>query len=329
MALDLTVAVSAYDRTRALLDGRIGIEGCNANVLDLEPEEMFHRSLHFGEFDVTELSFSNYLTMTAAGECPYIGIPIFPARKFRHSGIFINTKSGIKSAEDLAGKTIGTPEYTVTAVTWVRGILEDEFGVKPTDMKWCWGGLREAGRAQKTSFNIPEGLVLEPAPKGQTLQNMLAAGDIDAIISPRAPNCFLEGHPDVARLFPDFIEREKDYFNSTGIFPIMHLMGIRKELAEAQPWLADSVCKAFNAAKAVAYLEITEDNIPRVTNPWMEAHTAEVQALMGNDFWPYGMEENRKPLEAFLRYHFDQGLADKRLSVEEIFVPSTLSHSRI
>jgi 4,5-dihydroxyphthalate decarboxylase len=329
MALKLTVAVTYYDRTRALLDGRVGIEGCETTVLELEPEEMFHRALHYREFDVAELSFSNFLTLTAEGTCPYLGIPVFPGRKFRHSGIFINTRSGIEKPEDLAGKVVGTPEYQVTAVTWVRGILEDVHGVKPTDVSWRWGGLKEPGRAQKTDFVPPPGLTLEPIPDGATLQDMLAAGEIDALISPRSPACFDAGHPDVRRLFPDYVEQEKAYFRRTGIFPIMHLVGLRKELVEANPWLPDSVVKAFEEAKRLALEEVAYNNIPRGTNPWMDAHTADARAVMGEDIWPYGVDANRTCVEAFLRYHHDQGLAARPLTLEEIFVPSTFERSKI
>lgn len=329
MTLKLTVAVTYYDRTRALLDGRAAIEGCQATVLELEPEEMFHRALHYQEFDVAELSFSNFLTLTAEDKCPYLGIPIFPGRKFRHSGIFINTRSGIEKPEDLKGKIVGTPEYQVTAVTWVRGILEDVYGVKPTDISWRWGGLQQAGRAQKTDFTPPAGLTLEAIPEGATLQDMLAKGEIDAVISPRSPACFDQGHPDIRRLFPDYVEQEKAYFKDTGIFPIMHLVGVRKEIVAANPWLPDSLVKAFELAKELAIEEVAYNNIPRVTNPWMEAHTSDAREIMGEDIWPYGVDANRTCIEAFLRYHFDQGLAARQLSIEEIFVPSTLERSKI
>ena len=329
MALSITIAVTNYDRTRALIDGRAAIEGCRATVLELEPEEMFHRALHYQEFDVAELSFSNFVSLTAEGNCPYLGIPVFPGRKFRHSGIFINTRSGIEKPQDLKGKIVGTPEYQVTAVTWVRGILEDEYGLKPTDMRWRWGGLQQPGRAQKTEFVPPEGLSLEPIPEGATLQEMLAAGEIDALVSPRSPACFDAGHADIRRLFPDYVEQEKAYFKRTGIFPIMHLVGIRKALVEANPWLPDSVFKAFEEAKALAMIEVAYNNIPRVTNPWMEAHTADARAVMGDDFWPYGFEANRGCIEAFLRYHYHQGLAARELSPHDLFVPSTLARSKI
>ncbi len=329
MPLPLTIALGGYDRTRPLIDGRVTVEGCAATIFELEPEEMFLRALHFAEFDVAELSLSNFLTMTAAGTCPYIGLPVFPARRFRHSGIFINRRSGIARPEDLKGKCVGTPEYPVTAVTWVRGILADDHKVAPSDMRWRWGGLRQPGRGQKAEFSLPPGVELEPIPETTTLQDMLAEGTLDALISPRAPAGFLNGHPDIARLFPDYMEREKAYFRRTGIFPIMHVMGLRTTLHQQQPWLASSLVKAFEAAKALAIDEVAEDNIPRITNPWMEAHDAETRALMGEDFWPYGIGPNRHGLETFLRYHHDQGLAARRLTVEELFAPSTLSASRI
>ncbi len=329
MALNITVAVSYSDRTRALLDGRAAIEGCRATMLELEPEEMFHRALHDQEFDVTELSFSNFVSLTAEGSSRYLGIPVFPGRKFRHSGIFINTRSGIEKPQDLKGKIVGAPEYQVTAVTWVRGILEDDYGVKPTDIRWRWGGLRQAGRGQRTEFVPPEGLELEPIPEGATLQDMLAAGEIDAVIAPRTPACFNQGDGHIRRLFPDYVEQEKAYFKRTGIFPIMHLVGIRKAMVEANPWLPDSVVKAFEEAKALAMIEVAENNIPRVTNPWMEAHDADARALIGDKFWPYGFAANRVGIEAFLRYHYHQGLAVRELRPEELFVPSTLARSKI
>ena len=325
----ITIACWSYDRIKPLESGQVRIEGCDATCLDLEPEELFHRALHFEEFDVTELSFSNYLTLTARDQCPYVAIPVFPGRRFRHSGIYINTRSGIREPEDLKGRLVGSPEYQVTASVWIRGILEDEYHVKPSDIRWRAGGLYEPSRTEKVTFSAPAGVELERIGPGKTLSEMLLAGEIDALIGPRAPNCFHQGHPDIERLFPDYIEREKDYYRRTGIFPIMHLLAVHKKKIRELPWLPTSLFKAFETAKNMAIERLLEENEPMATYPWIDGVVREAQDLMGTDFWPYGVEENRKTLEAFLRYHFDQGLSERRLRIDEIFVPSTLVRSRI
>jgi 4,5-dihydroxyphthalate decarboxylase len=325
----ITIACWSYDRIKPLIDGIVKIEGCEATFIDLEPEEMFHRALHFEEFDVTELSFSNYLTLTARGNCPYIAIPVFPGRRFRHAGIYINAKSGIRKPEDLKGRLVGSPEYQVTASVWIRGILEDEYGVKPSDIRWRAGGLYETSRTEKVTFTTPVDVELERIAPGKTLSEMLVNGEIDALIGPRAPSCFHEGHPDIVRLFPDFIAKEKEYFRRTGIFPIMHLLAVHKKKAAELRWLPSSLFKAFTAAKDMAIGRLLEENEPMATYPWIDGVVREAQEFMGKDFWPYGVEENRKTLEAFLRYHFDQGLSERRLAIAEIFVPSTMTSSRI
>ena len=325
----ITIACWGYDRTKPLEDGRVKVEGCEVTFLDLEPEEMFHRALHFEEFDVSELSFSNYLTLTARGACPYVALPVFPGRRFRHSGIYINRKSGIREPKDLKGRLVGSPEYQVTASVWIRGILEDEYGVKPSDVRWRAGGLWQPNRSEKVTFMPPQGVELERIGPDQTLSQMLEDGEIDALIGPRAPSGFHNKHPDIVRLFPDYIAREQDYFKRTGIFPIMHLLTVHKKKLAQFPWLPASLFKAFEAAKNMAIERLLEENEPMVTYPWIDGMVAEAQAIMGKDYWPYGVEENRKAIETFIRYHHDQGLAQRQLSVEEIFAPSTLVRSRI
>lgn len=327
--ISITIACWNYDRINPLVSGEVPIEGCRATFLDLEPEEMFHRALHFEEFDVTELSFSNYLTLTARDNCPYIAIPVFPGRRFRHSGIYINTRSNIRKPEDLKGKIVGSPEYQVTASVWIRGILEDEYGVKPSDIRWRAGGLYEDSRTEKVIFSAPEGVELERIGPGKTLSKMLEDGEIDALIGPRAPTGFHKGRPDIVRLFPDYMEKEKEYYRRTRIFPIMHLLVVHKNKVKELPWLPVSLFKAFKTAKEMAIKRLMEENEPMVTYPWIDGVVREAQGFMGMDFWPYGVEENRKTLEAFLRYHYDQGLSERRLKIDEIFVPSTLAMSRI
>jgi 4,5-dihydroxyphthalate decarboxylase len=294
----LTIACWGYDRTRALETGQVKVEGCDVTFLDLEPEEMFHRALHFQEFDVTELSFSNYLTLTDRGTCAYVAIPVFPGRAFRHNAIYVNRNSGIEKPEDLKGRLVGSPEYQVTASVWIRGLLEDEYGVKPSDIRWRAGGLFESNRTEKVTFEPPAGVELKRIEPGQNLSGMLAEGTIDALIGPRAPTAFKNGSGDVVRLFPDYIQREQDYFRRTGIFPIMHLIVVHKRKVEALPWLPASLFKAFERAKNMAIERLLEENEPMATYPWISGAVREAQDFMGSDFWPYGLQENRKTIDA-------------------------------
>jgi 4,5-dihydroxyphthalate decarboxylase len=327
--LPLTVAFTNYDRTHALEDGRIAIEGCDPIYFDIEPEEMFHRALHHQEFDVAELSFSNYIALRSRGECPYIGIPVFPGRKFRHSAIYIRTDRDIRTPQDLKGKLVGVPEYQVTAVTWIRGMLEDEYGVKPSDIRWRTGGLEQAGRTEKVALRLPPGIELELVPSHRTLSEMLAAGELDAVIAPRPPSVYTRRVPNIARMFEDYIDAEKAYYKKTGIFPIMHLVGVLESKAKDHPWLAASLFKAFAAAKDLALRDLLIVNIPTVSLPWAEAAAAEAASLFGNDFWPYGIDGNRKTIEAFARYHYDQGLSARHMTIADLFAASTLEQSKI
>ncbi|MGE5539947.1 MAG: PhnD/SsuA/transferrin family substrate-binding protein [Gemmatimonas sp.] len=325
----LTVAFSNYDRTRPLLDGRVTIEGCDPTYFDLEPEEMFHRALHHEEFDVAELSFSNYVALRARGECPYVAIPIFPGRKFRHSGIYVRTDRGIAKPQDLKGKLVGVPEYQVTAVVWMRGVLEDEYAVKPSDIRWRTGGLEQAGRTEKVALKLPAGVELQLIPSDRTLSEMLASGELDAVIAPRPPSVYLKRTPNIARLFEDFVSAEKAYYAKTRIFPIMHLVGVRESKVQQYPWLPASIYKAFDKAKDLALDELRSINIPPVALPWVEEMANEAAALFGRDFWPYGVQANRVTIEAFLRYHHSQGLSPRPLTIADLFAASTLEQSRI
>jgi 4,5-dihydroxyphthalate decarboxylase len=327
--LPLVVATGNYDRVRAIIDGRVTIEGCDVNYLTLEPEETFFRAFGAREFDVTELSLSSYMVATSRGTCPYQAIPVFPSRMFRHSAIYIRTDRGIAKPEDLKGKRIGVPEYQLTAQLWARGILSDEYGVKASDMRWLYGGEEEPGRTEKLKLDLPAEIKIEPIPEGATLSAMLRGGEIDGIISPRAPSCFSQRAANVGRLFPNFRQAELDYFSRTGIFPIMHVLGIRKELVESQPWLASSVFKAFVEARNATYEDLDFLAALRVTLPTLTAELEEIHRVMGRDFWPYGFAENRKALEAAVRYSHEQGLSKRKLAIEELFVPATLDTVKI
>lgn len=327
--LPLTVACWDYDRTRALMDGRVAVEGCDIRYLPLSPEEVFFRAFRHGEFDVSELSFSSYIMATARGDCPYVAIPAFVSRAFRHSGIYIRTDRGIDKPDDLKGRVVGVPEYQVTAAVWIRGMLEDEYGVAPSDVDWRSGGVEEPGRHEKLAIDLPAGVRVEPIPADRTLGAMLEAGEIDALVAPRAPSCFVRGAPNVGRLFPDFRSVERSYFEKTRIFPIMHVVGIRKSLAEAHPWLGASLMKAFEASKALAMPQLLEVTALKLTLPWVARETEDTIALMGEDYWPYGVEANRTTLDAFLRHHHEQGLSPRRMTPEDLFLPSTLERTKV
>ncbi|MBC7779924.1 MAG: ABC transporter substrate-binding protein [Proteobacteria bacterium] len=318
-----------YDRTRALFDGRVQIEGCEVLAVNIEPEEAFHRAFSFREFDISEISLSSHTMLTSRGANEYVGVPAFVSRLFRHSGIYIRTDRGIDRPQDLAGKTVGLPEYQITANVWIRGILQDDFGVTPESIHWRRGGVEEAGRLERAPLALPPAIDLQQVADGKTLSGMLEAGEIDAVISARAPSCFERGVPNVARLFPDYRRTEEDYFRRTKIFPTMHVIGIRRSLAERHPWLPVSVFKAFMLARAQSLYELGQIGHLFVSLPWAVAEFHAAKALMGDDYWSYGFEANRHVLETLTRYHFDQGLSARKVSPEELFAASTLDLTKI
>lgn len=325
--LPLTVACWDYDRTRALREGTVRVEGCDVNYLPTAPEETFFRAFTGNEFDVTELSFSSYMVSRSRGTCPYLAVPVFPSRAFRHSAIYVRTDRGISRPQDLKGKVVGVPEYQITASLWVRGILQDEYGVSPSDLDWRTGGIEQPGRHEKLTIQPPGVRIVHATER--SLSDMLADGEIDALVTARAPSCFMRGKPNVGRLFPNFRDEEKAYFAKTGIFPIMHVLGIRETLVEAHPWLPSSVYKAFEQSKAQCLRELEEVTALKVTLPWVAQEAEETRRLMGDDFWPYGVAENRKVLETLVRYSWEQGLSKRPLTVEELFAKSTLEITKI
>ena len=327
--LELSMAVGLYDRTFAIFDGQAQVEGCDINPVPLLPEEAFHRAFKHREFDITEMSLSSHTVMTARGDPHYVGIPAFTSRVFRHSGIYIRTDRGIRRPEDLKGMVVGLPEYQQTANVWIRGILQDEHGVKATDIKWRSGGIEEPGRDERAPINLPPEIDLQPIPRGRTLSDMLAKGEIDAMMTARAPSVFLRGTPNVNRLFPDYVPVEEAYFRRTKIFPIMHLIGIRRSLAEQHPWLPVSVFKAFAMAKEMAIEDLGLIGHLHATLPWPVAALEQARALMGHDYWSYGVDSNRHTLETIMRYSLEQGLIAKPLPVDALFASSTLDLTKV
>jgi 4,5-dihydroxyphthalate decarboxylase len=329
MTVQLSLTVGDYDRTRAIFDGRARIEGCDVTAVMLEPEEAFHRAFKFQEFDVTEMSLSSHAVNTARGTAHYVGIPAFVSRLFRHSGIYIRTDRGISRPEDLKGKTIGLPEYQITANVWIRGMLKDQYGIEPREIRWRRGGVEEPGRDERTPINLPPDIDLKDIPSDRTLSQMLESGELDGVIGARAPSCFLRGAPHVARLFPDYPKAEEDYFRRTKIFPIMHLIGIRRTLAERHPWLAVSVFKAFIKAKEICMKEFEQIGHLACSLPWSVHEYDRLQRILGADYWSYGLEANRHVLETLTHYSFDQGLSARKVTPEELFAHSTHDLSKI
>ena len=310
-----------------MLDGRVGIEGCRVTAVSLRPEETFFRVFTQHEFDVAELSFSTYLIQTARGECEYIAIPAFVSRAFRHSGFYVRTDR-VSRPGDLRGKRVGVPEYQVTAAVWGRGILQHEYGIPPSEIRWVVGGVEELGRQEKVSFDLPPGVDIVPA-AGLPLSPLLASGEIDAILAPRMPSCFRDKSEHVGRLFPDPRSVEADYFKRTGIFPIMHVVGIRKSLVQKHPWLVASAMKAFLQARAMALPGLDDTTALATSLPWLNQEAEFTRSVMGEDPWPYGVEKNAKTLEAMLSYHHEQGLSLRKLALEEVFHPGSLQQFKI
>jgi 4,5-dihydroxyphthalate decarboxylase len=324
MKLPLCVACWDYDRTRALFDGRVQIEGCEPNYLSLPVEETFFRALRSAEFDIAELSLSSYTMLRSRGQAPYVAVPVFISRMFRHSSIYIRRDRAIATPRDLIGKTLGVPEFQLTAPVWVRGMLEDEYGVKPADISWRTGGVEQPGRHEKVTYQNKTGIEIQAIPADQTLNQWLLEGRIDGLVAPRAPRAFSTEHSIVTRLFPDFRAVEKAYYAKTGIFPIMHVIGIREELVQRHPWLPASVLKAFTEAKNIAIENLNEMAALKTTLPWLAAEYEETIAQMGKHYWRYGIAGNEATLDAFLRYHRSQGLSSARICVADLFASSTL-----
>lgn len=327
--LCLTLACWDYDRTRALIDGTVRPEGIELNYLALPVEETFFRMLRNREFDCSEMSLSSYAASLHSDNPPFIAIPVFPSRFFRHSCVFVCAKSGIARPEELKGKRIGVPEYQMTAPVWIRGILSDDYGLKVTDVEHLSGGEEEPGRDEKLKLALPKEITLRPIGPKQTLAGMLAEGEIDALVTARTPSTFHTQPDRVRRLFQDYVDVEKAYYRRTRIFPIMHTVVIRRPVYEANPWVAQSLYKAFSAAKAKAYAAYSQTAALAAMLPWLTAHIEEAKRDMGEDWWPYGVSPNRHVLETFLRYHQEQGLSKRRLSPEELFAKETLESFKI
>jgi 4,5-dihydroxyphthalate decarboxylase len=327
--LRLSLACWNYDRTRALADGAVRPDGIDLDYLELPVEETFFRMLRHREFDVAEMSLSSYAVSLSREPRMFVAIPVFPSRMFRHGSIYVNADAGIRDPRDLIGKRVGTPEFQMTAPVWIRGTLAQHYGVPVESVKYFTGGEEEPGRDEKLRLDLPPSIRVERIGAGKTLSAMLAAGEIDALYTARMPSTYGDGRGSVRRLFPDHVAVEQTYFRDTGIFPIMHTVAIRVDVYERHRWIAQALTKAFGQAQQRTYDDLAATAALKTMLPWATAQLEETRALMGADFWPYGLAANRATLATFLGYHHAQGLSRRLLSPEELFAPETLESFRI
>ena len=320
-----TMACQAYDRMQPLRDGSVRIGGGTLNFLDLPVEETFFRMLKFGEFDIAELSLSSYVLTLDQG-APFVAVPVFPSRAFRHSAVYVRSDSPLTDPAELAGKTVGVPEYQITAAVWIRGILAEHHGLAVPSVRYRTGGLDEPGRTEKVQLDLPGDIDVVPIGPVDTLSQLLLDGELDAVYSARNPGPFnLPDGGGLRRLFTDPATVEREYNARTGIFPIMHTLVIRRDVYEQHRWLARELVKACNTAKAVGLAGIGETAALPYALPWLWSEVERTRAALGDDWWPYGLEANRTTLETFLRYSHEQGLAARRYEPEELFAPESLA----
>jgi 4,5-dihydroxyphthalate decarboxylase len=326
--LRLSLACWNYDRTRALAEGRVQPEGIDLNYLSMPVEETFFRMLRHREFDVAEMSLSSYAVSLFREQKHFVAIPIFPSRFFRHSCIYVNAGSGIREPKDLIGKRVGNPEYQMTAPVWIRGILQDEYGVPVDAVTYHTGGEEEPNRGEKLKLDLPPRIKVQAIGAKDTLAAMLREGAIDALYTARMPSSYPSGGK-VKRLFENYFEVEQAYYRKTRIFPIMHTVAIRRRIYEKNPWVAMSLYKAFARSQRETYDDLYVTAALKAMLPWLTKHVEDTRALMGDDYWPYGFAPNRETLATFLRYHHEQGLSQRLLEPEELFAAETLESFRI
>jgi len=319
--LKLTLACNDYDRTRPLIDGRVTPQGIDLDITILKPRELFPRMLEQQEFQAGELSLGSYASLVARGDSPFVAIPVALSKLFRHSCIYVRTGAGIERPQDLKGKRIGTTQYGATAILYIKGMLQDEYGVKPSDMRWLIGGLNAPVERPLIPLNLPDEIELDFLRAGKTLEAMLERGELDALFSIYIPQLFLARSPKIARLFPNFKTVEQDYYRQTRIFPIMHTVAIRKDVYREHPWAAASLYHAFSKARDMAAAALYDTDALLVALPFLIDHIEESRRLFGADFWTYGLEENRPSWDALCRYVHEQGFAPRRVSPDELFVP--------
>lgn len=319
-----------YDIVRPLKDGAVRAEGLELNFITINrPPEVHWRMGMHQEFDAAEMSFGSFVAGMGKGNYPFVGIPAFVYRKFRHSCAYVNVNAGIDKPEDLRGRRVGIPEWQMTATVWLRGFLQDDHGVRPSDIDWHTGGLESSERREKVEIKLPPAIKIENIPAGKNLSDMLVAGEIDALLTAQVPAPYVKRAPQIRRLFADPRQVETEHFRRTGIFPIMHVMVLRQEIFQRHPWIAQSLYKALFDAKQYCIDGFFRNDAIHSVIPWAANHGDDIRQLMGQDFWPYGVESNRKTLETFLRYAVEQGLTERKLSVDELFPRQTIDTFKV
>jgi 4,5-dihydroxyphthalate decarboxylase len=329
----IKVAGYSYDRVQAIKDGKVGIDNTDVSFHETNVYEL--NDLAFGSkkpYEVTEVGLIPYVTQFVNdGYRGYTLLPIFISRTFRHRNLYVHVDSGIESPEDLSGRTVGTPGYGSSANTWVRGMLQDQYGVAAADINWIESkkssditGTISATSGSGSRYQLADDFPLSFGPPGVDESDLLLSRKCDALITPITPRAFMEGNPKIRQLFAPLKAAEQDYFRDTGLFPIMHVVAIRKDVAEASPGLPTEVLKMYSEAKQIAYANLATTTVLRTSLPWVSEEYEETRQLMGDDYWRYGIEANRKELEAVMRYTYEQGLVKERIVFEQLFHPSTL-----
>jgi len=320
-SVTLNVGIAQSDRMQPLLERTVTRADIDLRFDLSAVDNIFWRALHSDDFDVSEMSLAAYCILTSRDENPFIGIPVFTSRMFRHNSVYIRANAGIKDPSDLRGRRIGIPEYQMTAVVWMRGLLENEYGVTARDVHWFKGGVGKPGRVERIPLRLPEGYHLTEIPAQDTLDAYLLEGKIDAIISAKMPPSFMRGDPKIARLFPDSRSVEVEYFRATQIFPIMHVLVMRRRVYEKNPALAMAVYQAFDEAKALSAARAYDTDALPYMVPWLVEEMERTYSIMGRDLWPYGVGRNRHCLETFLSYLRQQDLLERAVGVDDLFAP--------
>ncbi len=320
--LKLTLACWDYDRTRPLIDGRVQAEGIDLEIKVLRPREAFPRMLEHQEFCASELSLAFYVTLKGCGTCPFVAVPVALSKIFRHSCIYVRTDAGIRIPQDLRGKRVGTTQLGSTGTVFMNGMLQHEYGVAPEDIHWFIGGLDTPPPRPLIPLNLSKIMKVDFLSEGQTLEDMLESGELDALFAVYIPSIFQKGSPRVTRLFPNYKEVEQDYYRRTRIFPVMHTVVIRDDVYREHPWVARSIFRAFCEARDLAVNGLYDTDALRLTLPWLISHVEETWQVFGKDFWSYGLESNRPTLEAIGQYVYEQGFSPRSVKPDELFAPN-------
>jgi 4,5-dihydroxyphthalate decarboxylase len=326
--LQLTLAIPDYDHVRDLVNGRVLPEGIDLTCLVYPVEEIFYRFIFYKEWEVSEISLAKYCSLRAQRNEDFIALPVFPSRVFRHSSFYVRKDGPVKTIGDLKGRRVGIPEWAQTAAVYSRGFLQDQYGIALSSIQWVQAGVNQAGRIEKVELNLPKEVEITRI-ADKSLNEMLLKGEIDAMMVARAPDAFVKGDPKIARLVEDFVEVETEYYKKTGIFPIMHAVALRGDVLDKNPWVARNLFTAFEEAKRRSIERVLEATVSLFPIPWYFEHARRGMELFGKDYFPYGVEPNRKTLEAFVKYAHDQGVCKRHLDVDELFPKSLSSTHRV